>query len=171
MERYLSAYFQDEENLLRAAKDLKENQISILEVFTPFPVHGLDQVLNYKRSRIPTIGFIAGAIGAILAFGFQTWAFVYDYPLFVGGKPNFAIPSFIPITFEITVLFAAFGMVFAFLIKSNLGPGSNNKIYDERITDDRFLILIDYSEETETKIKEILEKEEAQDVRVKENKM
>ena len=120
MRRYISAYFEDEENLLRATKDLREKKISIQDVLTPFPVHGLDHVLGYKRSNIPTVGFISGAIGAAVGFGFQAWAFIVDYPLFIGGKPHFAIPSFIPITFELTVLFAAFGMVFAFLIKSKL---------------------------------------------------
>ena len=170
MKKYISAYFEDEENLLRATKNLREQNLSIQDVLTPFPVHGLDQALGFKRSSIPTVGFISGAIGAILAFGFQTWAFTVDYPLFIGGKPHFAIPSFIPITFEITVLFAAFGMVFAFLIRSRLGPGANNPIHDERITDDRFVIIVDIDEsgKQEKIVKDILEKEEAQGVQVKE---
>lgn len=170
MRRYISAYFEDEENLLRAAKDLKEKQVSIQDVLTPFPIHGLDPILGFKRSRIPTVGFISGAIGCIIAFGFQAWAFIVDYPLFIGGKPHFAIPSFIPITFELTVLFAAFGMVFAFLIQSKLGPGANNPIHDERITDDRFMIIVDLDEEGNQYelVKEILLKEEAQDIKVKE---
>jgi Protein of unknown function (DUF3341). len=170
MRRYISAYFEDEENLLRAAKDLKEKQVSIQDVLTPFPIHGLDSILGFKRSNIPTVGFISGAIGCILAFGFQAWAFIVDYPLFIGGKPHFAIPSFIPITFELTVLFASFGMVFAFLIRSKLGPGANNPIHDERITDDRFMIIIDLDEDgnQDEMVKEILAKEEAREIKVKE---
>ena len=170
MRRYISAYFEDEENLLRATKDLRAKQVSIQDVLTPFPIHGLDPILGFKRSRIPTVGFISGAIGAIVAFGFQAWVFIVDYPIIIGGKPQFAIPSFIPITFELTVLFAAFGMVFAFLIRSKLGPGANNPIHDERITDDRFVIIVDLNEagSQDEMVKEILAKEEAQDVKVKE---
>lgn len=169
MKRYISAYFEDEENLLRAAKDLKASNLSIQDVLTPFPVHGLDHLLGYKRSRIPTVGFISGAIGLAIAFGFQTWAFTVDYPLFIGGKPHFSIPSFIPITFELTVLFAAFGMVFAFLIRSKLGPGAKPLIHDERITDDHFVIIIDLDETDQEAIaKRILEKEEAKNIKVKE---
>lgn len=171
MRRYISAYFTDEEDLLRASKILMEKQIPILDVLTPFPVHGLDKVLGLKESRLPTVGFIAGGIGTLLAFGFQTWAFVVDYPLFIGGKPHFSIPSFIPITFEVTILLAAFAMVFAFLFRSKLGLGAKNKIHDERITDDRFVIIIDTIEKNDhfENVKRILEQEKAHDIQIKEN--
>jgi len=171
MKRYISAYFTDEENLLSATKILKEKNIPILDVLTPFPVHGLDKILELKDSKLPTVGFIAGAIGTLFAFGFQTWAFVVDYPLFIGGKPHFAIPAFIPITFEVTVLFAAFAMVFAFLFRSRLGFGAKNKIHDERITDDRFLIIIDADEKDDhfEEVKAILELEAAHNIQLKEN--
>lgn len=170
MRRYISAYFEDEQNLLRATKDLRDNKLSIQDVLTPFPVHGLDHALGYKRSNLPTVAFICGAVGLAIAFGFQTWAFTVDYPLFIGGKPHFAIPSFIPITFELTVLFAAFGMGIAFFIRSKLGPGANPIIHDERSTNDRFVIIIDLDEEgkQEAAIKGILEKEDAKNIQVKE---
>ena len=171
MRKYISAYFTDEEDLLRASKILMEKEIPILDVLTPFPVHGLDKVLGLKESNLPTVWFIAGAIGTIFAFGFQTWSFVVDYPLFIGGKPHFAIPAFIPITFEVTVLFAAFAMVFAFLFRSKLGLGAKNKIHDERITDDRFVIIIDTDEKDEyfENVKNILEQEKAHDIQLKEH--
>lgn len=171
MRRYISAYFTDEEDLLRASKTLMEQNISILDILTPFPVHGLDKVLGLKESKLPTLGFIAGGIGTLFAFGFQTWSFVVDYPLFIGGKPHFAIPAFIPITFEVTVLFAAFAMAFAFLFRSKLGLGAKNKIHDERITDDRFVIIIEANEDVEHfgNVKNILEQESAHDIQLKEN--
>jgi len=171
MRRYISAYFTDEENLLSATRILREKDIAILDVLTPFPVHGLDEILGLKDSKIPTVGFIAGAVGTLFAFGFQAWAFVVDYPLLIGGKPHFAIPSFIPITFEVTVLFAAFAMVFAFLFRSRLGLGAKNKIHDERITDDRFLIIIDAGEKKDQfeVVKTILENEAALNIQLKEN--
>jgi hypothetical protein len=88
------------------------------------------------------VAFWGGAVGAIAGFGFQAWVFTSAYPLNFGGKPFFSVPSFIPVTFEVTVLFAAFSMVIAFLANNKLGPGSNNIIHDERSTDDRFLVVV-----------------------------
>ena len=135
--------FDDEQPLLEAVKKFRESNEKILDVLTPFPVHGLDKALGMKRSRIPLVGFIFGAIGGILGFGFQAWVFTVDYPLIFGGKPFLAVPSFIPVTFECTVLFAALGMAGAFLIKSKLKPDRDFTPVDERITDDRFVILVD----------------------------
>jgi hypothetical protein len=89
------------------------------------------------------VGFIFGALGAILAFGFQAWVFTVSYPLIIGGKPFFSVPTFIPITFEVTVLFAGLSMVAALLIKSKLKPEISFNPVDERITDDRFVILVE----------------------------
>ena len=139
---YISIYFDDEVPLLKAVGKLKERNEDILDVLTPFPVHGLDKALSMKRSRIPLIGFIFGALGAILGFGFQTWVFTINYPLVYGGKPFFSAPSFIPITFECTVLFAALGMVSAMLIKSKLKPDRKFIPFDESITDGKFIIIV-----------------------------
>jgi hypothetical protein len=146
--KYISITFDDEVPLLEAVGKLKENNEIILDVLTPFPVHGLDRALSMKRSRIPLIGFIFGAFGAILGFGFQAWVFTIDYPLVFGGKPFFSVPSFIPITFECTILFAALGMVGAFLIKSKLRPDSKFMPFDKDITYDKFIILVS-AEDTE----------------------
>jgi hypothetical protein len=140
--KYIKAYYTDDEDLLKGVKTLKAEGVEILDVLSPFPVHGLDKILGYRRSWIARVGFIGGAIGALSGFGFQTWVFTKDYPLNIGGKPFFAVPSFIPVTFELTVLFAAFSMVFAFLLRSKIGPGKQAMIHDEKITDDRFVVLV-----------------------------
>ena len=119
--KYVSAYFLDEEDLLKGIKKMKDNDVNIIDAFTPFPVHGLDKALGIRRSWLPRVGFIGGAIGAFSGFFFQKWVFTVGYQMNIGGKPFFSIPSFIPITFECTVLFAAFFMVFAFLFRSKLG--------------------------------------------------
>lgn len=142
--RYIKAYYDDDEKLIGSLKILKEKGVEILDVLTPFPVHGLDKLLGYRRSWISRVGFIGGAIGAACGLGFQAWVFVKEYPLNIGGKPFFALPSFIPVTFEMTVLFAAIAMVFAFLMRSKIGPGANPVIHDEKITDDRFVILVGF---------------------------
>ena len=139
---YIKAYFDDDEKLIQGLKVLKSKNIEILDVLTPFPVHGLDKILGYRRSWISRAGFIGGAIGGLSGFYFQTWVFTKSYPLNIGGKPYFSVPSFIPITFEMTVLFAAFAMVFAFLIRSKIGPGAKPFIHDEKITDDHFVVLV-----------------------------
>lgn len=144
-EKYITAYYEDDEKLLEGLKNLKKEGLKILDVLTPFPVHGIDKVLGYRRSWISRVGFIGGAMGGATGFLFQAWVFTKGYPLNIGGKPLLAIPSFIPVTFEMTILFAAFAMVFAFLIRSKIGPGAKYEPIDERITDNRFVVLIDTS--------------------------
>ena len=141
----ITGYFEDESLLLKAIQLLNDKKVNIRDVFTPFPVHGLEKALGYRRSWIPRGGFIGGAIGAVCGFGFQAWVFTSAYPLNFGGKPFLSAPSFIPVTFECTILFAAFSMLFAFLFRSHLGPGASNPVFDPRTTDDRFLIAIDPS--------------------------
>lgn len=167
--QYITGYFEDEVNLKAAIKQLKEKSIPIKDVFTPFPVHGLEHVLGYRKSNLPKVAFWAGGLGALTALGFQSWIFAIDYPINFGGKPFIALPSFIPVTFELTVLFAAFSMVFAFLIRSGLGIGAKNKIWDERITDDRFLILLEPEDQNKDTYKAALEETGALGVKFREN--
>lgn len=155
--KVVTGYFNDEKDLKSAIKQLQENDISIADVFTPFPVHGLEKLLKYRRTHIPKIGFWAGAAGTAAALGFQIWVNTLEYPIIFGGKPYLSLPSFIPVTFELTVLFSAFAMVFAFLVRSNLGLGAKNTIYDPRITDDRFLILLEPAEDKEEKLNQLKE--------------
>jgi len=140
---YISAYYSDDGQLLTGLKKLRDAGIKIADVRTPFPVHGIDKVLSIRRSRISRVGFVAGAIGAVSGFVFQAWVFTESYPLNIGGKPFLAVPSFIPVTFECTVLFAAIAMVFAYLFRTRLGFGAKHINFDDRITDDRFLVLVD----------------------------
>ena len=167
--QYITGYFEDEVDLKVAIKQLKEKNIPIKDVFTPFPVHGLEHVIGYRKSNLPKVAFWAGALGAACGLSFQAWIFTVAYPLNFGGKPYFSLPSFIPVTFELTVLFAAFSMVFAFLIRSGLGMGAKNKIWDERITDDRFLILLEPEGQNMDNYKAALEETGALGVKFQEN--
>ncbi|MBA7517078.1 hypothetical protein ES705_09128 [subsurface metagenome] len=171
--KYIKAYFSDENDLLNGVKALKKDGLEILDVLTPFPVHGLDKILGYRRSWIARVGFFGGAIGALSGFVFQAWVSTKNYPINIGGKPFLAIPSFVPITFEMAVLFAAFAMVFAFLIRSKIGPGAKSIIHDEKITDDRFVILVgckgDASETNIRNIKGKLNKTGADGIAVKDD--
>lgn len=147
----ISGYFEKEAVLLDAVKNLKENNIKIKDVFSPYPIHGLDHAMGLRRSWLPRAAFIGGAIGAITGLLFQIWVFTKAYPINIGGKPFLSLPSFIPVTFECAVLFAAFSIVLAYLFRSNLGAGANNKIYDERATDDRFVVVLN-AEEAEAEV-------------------
>ncbi|MEO1516524.1 MAG: DUF3341 domain-containing protein [Bacteroidota bacterium] len=136
----LYGLYNDEEILLVAVKKAMDAHLNIYDVFTPFPVHGLDPILGLAESRLHIAGFVYGAIGTLTAFGVMTWVFTRDWPIIFGGKPYWSVPAFIPITFELTVLFAAIGMVVSFYTVCGLGPGVTNETLDDRITDDKFCI-------------------------------
>ncbi|MEO1435096.1 MAG: DUF3341 domain-containing protein [Bacteroidota bacterium] len=135
--------YDDEVDLMHAIEEAREKEMNIYDVFTPFPVHGLDDVLGLKESRLHITGFIFGAIGMMVAFGFMTWVFTSDWPIIFGGKPYWSVPAFIPITFELTVLFASVGMVVVFYTICGMGPGVQNPILHERITDDKFCLAFE----------------------------
>jgi hypothetical protein len=139
----LYGLYNDEEVLLHAVKKAKEDHLEIMDVYSPFPVHGLDNILGLTESRIHIAGFIYGLIGCLSAFLFMTWVFTRDWPIIFGGKPYFSALSFIPITFEVTVLFASVGMVVTFYTICGMGPGVDNPTLDDRITDDKFCIAFD----------------------------
>lgn len=151
---YISVFFDDEVPMLEAIRTLSENKKKILDVMSPFPVHGIDEALSFKRTRIPVGGFIFGTLGALLAFSFQAWVFTVSYPLIIGGKPFFSIPTFVPITFEVTVLFSGLAMAAALLIRSGLKPDISFEALDERITDDKFVVLVGEANE-EANVKNI----------------
>lgn len=139
----LYGLYNDETELLAAVKQAGEAHLDIMDVYTPFPVHGLDPLLGLAESRLHIAGFIYGMIGTLTAFLGMTWIFTRDWPIIFGGKPYWPIASFIPITFEVTVLFAAIGMTVSFYVVCGLGPGIKNKSLDDRITDDKFCIAFD----------------------------
>jgi hypothetical protein len=140
---YLVGVFDDDDVLLGAIKTLREKGAKIVEAFTPFPVHGIDPALGIKRSRLPQAAFIFGATGTTCALTLQIATLGFDWPMNIGGKPNLAFPAFIPVSFELTVLFAALGMVGTFLLASGLGPGAQKTIFDPRSSDDKFILVFD----------------------------
>jgi len=139
----LYALYDDEEVLLKAIGKARENHMEIMNVFTPFPVHGLEHAMGLSESRLHIAGFVYGAIGALFAFLFMTWVFTRDWPIIFGGKPYWSVPAFIPITFEVTVLFASVGMVVTFYTICGMWPGVKPVILDDRITDDKFCLAFD----------------------------
>lgn len=135
--------YNDEEDLKDAVRSAKAQHLEIMDVYTPFPVHGLDPIVGLQESRLHYLGFIYGATGALFGFLSMSWIFTRDWPTMFGGKPFWAVPSFIPITFEMTVLFAAWGMTLTFYTICGLWPGVKAKVLDNRITDDKFCVAFD----------------------------
>jgi hypothetical protein len=140
--KYILGLFRDEEPLLHAVHELRKEGNKIHEVYTPFPVHGLDDALGYKRSRLPRAAFLFGCLGGTLGLSMQAWMLGVDWPMNIGGKPALAWVDFVPVTFELTVLITALGMVATYLVASDFIPGNEPKIPDPRITSDLFCIAI-----------------------------
>lgn len=141
--KYILGLFDDPDHMMHGIDKLQENKIGIYDVYTPMPIHGIEDKLGIKRSRLGIVAFICAITGTITAFSMIYFVMVYDWPMNVGGKPNFAIPNFIPITFELTVLFCALGMVAAFFFRNHLFPGRAPRVMEFRATADRFVIAID----------------------------
>lgn len=141
--KYILGLFDDPDHMMHGIDKLQENKIGIYDVYTPMPIHGIEDKLGVKRSRLGIVAFICAITGTITAFSMIYFVMVYDWPMNVGGKPNFAIPNFIPITFELTVLFCALGMVAAFFFRNHLFPGRAPRVMEFRATADRFVIAID----------------------------
>jgi Protein of unknown function (DUF3341). len=109
------ARFDTTSDLLHAAEKIRDAGFKDFDCHSPFPVHGLDDAMGLKRT---TLGYLIGAMGmtgALFGFGLQTWIHLIEYPMNISGKPFFAYPAYAIITFELMVLFSAFGAVFGMM--------------------------------------------------------
>ncbi|MFD1000998.1 DUF3341 domain-containing protein [Ohtaekwangia kribbensis] len=140
---FLVGVFDNEEVLLDGISKVRSTGLKIHDVFSPFPVHGIDDALGLKRSRLPRAAFLFGLTGTSLALTMQIWMLGYDWPMIIGGKNFASLPPFIPVTFELTVLLAALGMVATFMIVSDLKPYKWPRQFDVRSTDDKHVMAID----------------------------
>lgn len=144
-DRFLVGIYDDEDALLNAIKSVRGAGIRIYECYTPYPIHGLGHALGYKRSRLPIAAFMFGLLGTTLALLMQYYMLGIDWPMNIGGKDYTALPLFIPITFELTVLISALGMVAVFMLISDLRPYGKAKVFDLRATDDKMVMAISLS--------------------------
>ena len=138
--------YDDDGKLMDAAKKLVAQGIQIKDVFSPFPVHGIDPVIGVKRTRLAIASFMYAMTGTSLAL-FGMWYFmIQDWPMNIGGKPSFSLiqnlPAFVPVTFEFTVLCAAHGMSITYLLRNGTLPGMPATNPDPRTTDDKFVMEI-----------------------------
>ncbi|MDW8205611.1 MAG: DUF3341 domain-containing protein [Cytophagales bacterium] len=140
---YLIGVFSDHDDLLHGIEDMRAKGVKIYEVYSPYPVHGLEHALGYKRSWMPRAAFAFGALGTTLAITMQVYMMAIDWPMIIGGKSYLAVPDFVPVSFEMTVLLAAFGMVGTFLVVRDLKPYKVPRIFDIRATDDKHIVAVD----------------------------
>jgi hypothetical protein len=141
--RVLLAVFDHEDDLLAATEAVRSQGYRVVDAFTPYAVHGLDRALGLKPSRLTWVCFVCGMLGSLGMLWFEHWTAAVDWALDVGGKPWNSLPSDVPVAFEAAVLLAGFGSVFALLAVSRLYPGKQPRMVDRRVTDDRFLLVID----------------------------
>ena len=145
IKKFVVGVFEEEGNLFNAVRRVRKSGFRLHDVYTPFPLHGLDREMGLRDTSIHTAGFIYGITGTSLALGFMTWVFTRDWPLNIGGKPHFALPAWIPIMFEFTVLLSAVGMVLTFCYVCQLAPFVRKHHLHLRSTDDKFVMVIDIS--------------------------
>ena len=142
----LHVLFDDDDVLLDAVKHIVKSKIHINEIYTPFPVHGLDKAMKLKPTNMSIATFIYGCIGFTVAIMMMNYIMIVDWPQNIGGKPSFSylenMPAFVPIMFEMTVFHAAHLMVITFYLRSRMWPLKKAENPDPRTTDDHFLIEI-----------------------------
>ncbi|MDW8104344.1 MAG: DUF3341 domain-containing protein [Armatimonadota bacterium] len=140
------AEYETAEELLHAARRAREAGYTRMDAYTPFPVHGLAEAIGFEDHKVPWTVFLSGVAGAIAGFAMQYYISVIDYPLNVGGRPLFSWPAYIPVTFETTVLFAAFGAFIGMLAFNGL-PQPYHPVFNaprfERASQDRFFLCIE----------------------------
>lgn len=135
-------FFESPDLLLKAAKAVKDAGYPDFDVFSPFPIHGMDAAQGLKVSPLPFIAFTAGVIGCVAGFSLEYWTSVIDWPLNIGGKPFNSWPAFVPVMFECTILFAGLATVGGMFFLNRL-PNIRNKSVDPGLTRDRFGLVID----------------------------
>ena len=142
-DRVLLATFEHEDDLLAATDAVRSSGYRIVDAFTPYAVHGLERAMGLRPSRLTWVCFVCGMVGALGMLWFEHWTASVDWRLDVGGKPWNSLPSDVPVAFEAAVLLAAFGSVLALFVASGLFPGKQPQVIDPRVTDDRFVLVID----------------------------
>tara|TARA_B100001248_G_scaffold64695_1_gene45198 strand:+ start:904 stop:1437 length:534 start_codon:yes stop_codon:yes gene_type:complete len=167
--KVIHALYTDDDVLMSAVKAVKAEKHHIEEIYTPFPVHGLDKAMGLEPTRIAIAAFLYGCVGLIVATTMMNFIMIEDWPQNIGGKPSFSyienMPAFVPIMFELTVFFAAHLMVITFYLRSRMWPFKNAENPDPRTTDDHFLMEIPI-QDNEKQLKALLAKTGAVELNV-----
>ena len=154
------ALYTDDDILMNAVKKVREAKHHIEEVYTPFPVHGLDKALGLDETRISMAAFLYGCLGLTVATVMMNYIMIEDWPQDIGGKPSFTfiqnMPAFVPVMFEMTVFFAAHLMVITFYLRSKMWPFKKAENPLPSTTDATFLMEVAVKEGEEEALTELL---------------
>jgi len=144
------AEFRNPKELIDAAETVKNSGYSNFDTYAPFPIHGMEKAMGLKNSPLGWIVLVGGLAGMIGALALMIWVMGYEYPLNISGKPYINIPVYVPITFEMTVLFAAFAATFGMFALNKL-PRFHNPLFNverfKKASDDGFFICIEASDD------------------------
>ncbi|MBE2205506.1 MAG: DUF3341 domain-containing protein [Chthoniobacterales bacterium] len=160
----VAAEFSCARDLYHAAEKIRDAGFRRWDVFSPFPIHGMDEAMGMRRSLLGKIVFIGGLSGFLMAVVLQFGPSSVLYPLVVAGKPTnlFTVPAFFPIMFEMTILFSAFTAVFGMLIMNGL-PRLNHALFNwdrfKKVTEDKFFVAIESGDPkfSERAVRDLLE--------------
>lgn len=160
------AFFADDKTLLEAAKKTHAAGYRKFDSLSPFPIHGMDDAIGLKRSPVPWFTFVFGSLGCATGVWFQWWTSAVDWPLNVGGKPLFSLPAFVPVIFELTILFGALFSVAGMLMLCGL-PKVNPPVIDPDITSHKFALFVPENDSgyNETQTQEFMKSIGATEVR------
>lgn len=152
-DKVMYAMYDDDDVLKDGAKKLVAKGVKIAEVFSPFPIHGIDPIIGVKQTRLGIMAFLYGLTGLMLATVGMRYFMIDDWPMNIGGKPNETyldnVLAFVPISFEFTVLCAAHGMAITYLLRNKTLPGMPAQNPDPRTTDDKFVMELRLSENSQ----------------------
>lgn len=140
--------FEREEDTLEAIRESRARGLKVVDVYGPYAIHGIDETMGLAPSRIPWVVFALGLLGAGAKVWFEFWTTSTDWPINVGGKPWNSLPAFVPVTFEVMVLFAAVSAVLSFFIVCRLWPGKKHVLPVAGVTDDRFAVVLEETDST-----------------------
>ena len=146
MSKIFHVMYDDDAKVMAAADELVGQGVRVKDVFSPFPIHGIDPIIGIKRTRLAICSFMYAMTGTSLAILGMWYFMIQDWPMNIGGKPSFSllenITAFIPVTFEFSVLCGAHGMAITYLLRNGTLPGMPASNPDPRTTDDKFVVEI-----------------------------
>ncbi len=148
---YKIGVFTVEEEFLASLETLKQHNIPVYEVFTPYPVHEVFHLLK-RKSRLPLAAYFFGLFGIAATLGFLYYTSVIDWPIVYGGKPFNSFPSFVVVTIVVTIFTVTILSLGLFSARSKLVPGKENTVFDVRATDDKFIIVLENAGDEAKKI-------------------
>lgn len=168
MTKTVHALYNDDDLVLEAVKKTRAANYHVREVFTPFPIHGLDKAMGMKPTRLAIVSFLFGITGLAFAIWMTDYMMIRDFPQNIGGKPSFSwwenMPAFVVVMFEFTVFFAGHFMVITYYLRSRLWPFKEAENPDPRTTDDHFLMEIAIEENQFDQLSELLQKTGAKEI-------